>query len=489
MDKDARQKTAFVTHKGLFEFNVMPFGLTNAPATFQRLMDIVLAGLKWQCCLVYIDDVVIFSPTFEQHMTDLERVFQALQSANLTLKASKCQFCRREMRYLGHIITQNGIKPDPDLIKSVTNFPQPKKIKDVQSFLGLTGYYRRFIKDYSKIAEPLLQQLRNSQQGNHQLKWSKECTNAFETLKKRLTNAPIMNTPNFEQPFILELDACEYGLGAILTQEYDENKYVIAYASRTLSTAERKYGATEREALAILWATKYFRPYLEGNKIYVRSDCKALEWMRTAKYVTGRLARWAMKLSAYQIEEIKYRPGKLNANADSLSRNPLPIDDINQYEVSAIETAVNLWQNTNILNDIKKEQEVDSKLKPIIELLKNKSTLEFNDKRNPHVLVNGLLYKIKNSKKHYNQRIVGEKHLLVIPKTMQNELLRWAHDHPTAGHGGQQKTLFRLSTRVYWKSMRKDIFNYVAACQECQQFKYKNAPTSSLMQMHLVNEP
>ncbi|CAF3407954.1 unnamed protein product [Rotaria socialis] len=205
-----------------------------------------------------------------------------------------------------------------------------------------------------------------------------------------------------------------------------------------------------------------------------------------------------MKLSAYQIEEIKYRPGKLNANADLLSRNPLPIDDINQYEVSAVETAVNLWQNTNILNDIKKEHEADSKLKPIIELLKNKSTLEFNDKRNPHVLVNGLLYKIKNSKKHYNQRIprpdcstwvVGEKHLLVIPKTMQNELLRWAHDHPTAGHGGQQKTLFRLSTRVYWKSIRKDIFNYVAACQECQQFKYNNAPTSSLMQMHLVNEP
>ncbi|CAF4940559.1 unnamed protein product, partial [Rotaria socialis] len=212
MDKNSREKTAFVTHKGLFEFNVMPFGLTNAPATFQRLMDIVLTGLKWQCCLVYIDDVVIFSPTFEQHIVDLEKVFQALQSANLTLKASKCQFCRREMRYLGHIITQNGIKPDPDLIKSVTNFPQPKKIKDVQSFLGLTGYYRRFIKDYSKIAEPLQQQLRNSQKGNHHLNWSRGCTDAFEILKKRLTNAPIMNTPNFEQPFILELDACEYGV-------------------------------------------------------------------------------------------------------------------------------------------------------------------------------------------------------------------------------------------------------------------------------------
>lgn len=489
MDKESRKKTAFVTHKGLFEFNVMPFGLTNAPATFQRLMDMVLAGLKWQCCLVYIDDVVVFSPTFEQHLKDLEKVFEALKIANLTLKSSKCQFCRREMRYLGHTITRDGIKPDPNLIKAVTDFPQPKKIKDVQSFLGLTGYYRRFIKDYSKIAEPLTQQLRSSQKGNHHLQWSKECTDAFETLKEKLTKAPIMNTPNFNQPFILEIDACEYGLGAVLIQEYEEKKYVIAYASRTLSTAERKYGATEREALAIVWATKHFRPYLEGNKIYIRSDCKALEWMRTAKDVTGRLARWAMKLSAYQIEEIKYRPGKLNANADSLSRNPLPNDDTNQHEVLTMETAINLWQNTNMLNDIGKEQEKDTKLKPIIEFLKAQPTAEFNGKRNPYILINGLLYKIKNSKKHYNQRLLGKKHLLVIPRVMQNKLLDWAHNHPTAGHGGQQRTLFRLTTRVYWETMRKDIFKYIAACRECQQFKYKNSPTAGPMQMHIVDEP
>jgi transposase InsO family protein len=465
MDKNSREKTAFVTHKGLFEFNVMPFGLTNAPATFQRLMDIVLAGLKWQCCLVYIDDVVIYSPTFEQHLIDLENVFQALKSANLTLKTSKCQFCRREMKYLGHVITQTGIKPDPDLIKSVTNFPQPKKVKDVQSFLGLTGYYRRFIKDYAKLAEPLLKQLRNSQKSNHHLQWSQECTHAFETLKKKLTHAPIM------------------------TQEYNEKKYVIAYASRTLSAAERKYGATEREALAIVWATKHFRPYLEGNKIYIRSDCKALEWMRTAKDVTGRLARWAMKLSTYQIEEIKYRPGKANANADSLSRNPILENNNNQHELSTLETAINIWEGTNILDDIKVQQRADLKLKPIIQRLETNPSASFNDKRNPYALINGLLYKIKNSNRHYNQRILGSKHLLVIPKTMQDKLLHWAHDHPTAGHGGQQKTLFRLSTKVFWESMRKDIYNYIAACQACQQFKYNNAPTSNPMQLHLVDEP
>lgn len=488
MDKKSREKTAFVTHKGLFEFNVMPFGLMNAPATFQRLMDIVLAGVKWQCCLVYIDDVVIFSPTFEQHVIDLRKVFEALRSANLTAKLPKCQFCRREMKYLGHVITPNGIKPDPELTKAVRNFPEPKKIKDVQSFLGLTGYYRRFIKDYAKIAEPMFKQLRHAQQSNNQLKWSNECRRSFEMLKTKLTNAPIMHTPNFDQPFILELDACEYGLGAVLTQEYEKKKFVIAYASRTLSTAERKYGATEREALAIVWATKHFRPYLEGNKIYIRSDCKALEWMRTAKDVTGRIARWAIKLSAYQIEEIKYRPGKSNANADSLSRNPLP-NEAKHHEVSTIETAINVWEDTNILNEIKEQQRADPKLKNIIQLLESKTELATFDRGNQFVLLNGILHRTRKNKKHYNQRLIGEKQLLVIPSAMQNKVLEWAHDHPTAGHGGQQRTLYRLGTRVYWESMRKDVINYIASCNDCQRFKYNNAPTANPMQLHIINEP
>lgn len=489
MDEDSKDKTAFITHKGLFEFNVMPFGLTNAPATFQRLMDMVLAGLKWQCCLVYIDDVVIYSPTFEQHLVDLEKVFQALKSANLTLKLSKCQFCRQEMRYLGHVITPNGIKPDPDLVEAVTKFPQPKKVKDVQSFLGLTGYYRRFIKDYARIAEPLLEQLRNAQRTNHHINWSQKCTDAFEVLKKKLTNAPIMDTPNFEQPFILELDACEYGLGAVLNQEFDGKKFVIAYASRTLSSAERKYSATEREALAIVWATKHFRPYLEGNRIFIRSDCRALEWMRTAKDVTGRLARWAMKLSAYQIEEIRYRPGKLNGNADSLSRNPIVNKETIHQELSTIETTINIWETINDLKKIKEEQRIDNKLKNIIQTLETETQINRDQKRNPYVLINGLLYKIKNSHKDYNQRKLGTKHLLVIPKTMQPEMLKWAHDHPTAGHGGQQRTLFRLSQQLYWQTMRKDVHKYVAACEPCQQFKYNNSPTSGPMQQHIVNEP
>ena len=489
MDEKSSEKTDFITHKGLYEFKVMPYGLTNAPATFQRLMDIVLAGLKWQCCLVYIDDVIIYSPSFEQHLKELKKVFEALHAANLTLKASKCHFCRRETKYLGHIITPKGVKPDPTLVKSVIDFPLPTRIKDVQSFLGLTGYYRRFIKNYARIAEPLIKQLRHSSTGNHHLQWSPEYTTAFESLKEKLTTAPIMNMPNFEHPFILEVDACEYGLGAVLSQEYDNHKYVIAYASRILSAAERKYGATEREALAFVWATKHFRAYIEGSKVLIRSDCKALKWLRNAKDITGRLAKWAMKLSTYQIESINYRPAQQNGNADSLSRNPQRDVTNNEPQLMAIETAINLWENTNILDQIKAQQTTDPKLKYIIEKLQSNKTPIFSTKRNPYVLINGILYKVKNSNRHYNQRDLGNKHLLLIPKSMQQELLSWAHDLPTAGHSGQQKTLFRLSTRVFWESMRKDVYNYVASCQSCQKFKYNNIPMANPMQTHLDNEP
>lgn len=504
MSKESKEKTAFITHKGLYEFNVMPYGLNNAPATLQRLMDIVLAGLKWQSCLVYIDDIVIYSPTFEQHLTDLSNVFQALRDANLTLKISKCCFCRKEMKYLGHIITQNGIKPDPSLTKAVSKFPQPKTIKDVQSFLGLSGYYRRFIKDYAKIAEPLLKQLRQLKDKNYHLKWTAECTTAFENLKKKLTDAPIMSTPNFKEPFILELDACEYGLGAVLTQEYNKQKFVIAFASRTLSPSERNYSATEREALAMVWATQHFRPYLEGTKVLIRTDCKALQWLKNARDISGRLARWAIKLSAFEIESIQYRPGTANANADALSRNPVEtvtderkadgeketaLNKRNWLEIGNIETVINIWENTNILDNIKNEQQEDRKLNHIIQYLKVNPPLQFNDKRQPFVLINDILYKIKNSNRHYNQRILGNKHLLVIPKSRQLTLLKWAHNHPTGGHAGQQKTLFRLSSRVYWASMRKDIFNYIAACEDCKKFKYNNLPLAMPMQLHEILDP
>ena len=493
MDPKSQALTAFSSHKGLFEFKVMPYGLMNAPATFQRLMDIVLAGLKWKCCLVYIDDVIIYSRSFDQHLHDLEEVFEALRRSKLTLKASKCHFCREEIKYLGHIITKQGVKPDPELVSAVKEFPQPGTVKDVQAFLGLTGYYRRFIQNYAKISEPLLKQIRNRKNGqntNHHIVWNDDCEEAFIELKQKLINSPVMNTPNFQHPFILELDASAYGLGAILVQEYDGNKFVIAYASRTLSPAERNYSATEREALAIVWATKHFRPYIEGMEILIRTDCQALQWLKESKDVSGRLARWAMQLAAFQIKEIKYRPGTVNTNSDSLSRYPQPMSPTDiECEVTAIDTVVNIWENTNILDDIQEEQKKDKKLKSIIDRLTTNPTPSFSSNRSPYILVNGLLYKIRKAIKNQDHRIISNKHLLVIPTSMQNKLITWAHDHPMAGHAGRIKTTHRLTSRVYWVTLRKDVYKYVQQCLLCQQFKYNNQPLSMPMQLHMVTEP
>ncbi|CAF2043665.1 unnamed protein product [Rotaria magnacalcarata] len=492
LDPDSRDKTAFITHRGLYEFRVMPFGLSNAPATFQCLMDVVLAGLKWQSCLVYIDDIVVFSPTFEQHLRDLSTIFDRLANAGLTLKASKCDFCRKELKYLGHLITPDGIKPDPGLIDSVQLFPQPTKLKDLQSFLGLTGYYRKFIKNYATITEPLLVLLRSSQKSkrstNH-ITWSDQCHHAFNQLKIALTQAPLLQAPNFNEPFILETDASDYGLGAILTQEFENQKFVIAYASRTQTAAERNYFPTEKEALAIFWATKHFRPYLEGTTIYIRSDCRALQWLLNTKDLSGRLARWAISLSAFNIVDIKYKPGKTNTNCDTLSRYPLSPHLTILNTTPPTSPLLNLWNNCTLLDNIREEQYNDAQLRPIVDILSNDAHPLHHKFHPPFLLINGILYRYRSPPYNPHQRLTGLRHLLVIPHSLQSQLLTWTHDHPTAGHCGREKTLYRLSSRVYWKTIRKDVIQYIRSCHLCQQYKYDNRTLTASLQMHIVHEP
>ena len=297
-----------------------------------------------------------------------------------------------------------------------------------------------------------------------------------------------MHSPNFSFPFILELDACEYGIGSVLAQEYDNHTYVIAYASRTLSAAERNYSSVEREALAIVWATKHFRQYLEGGPVIIRSDCKAVEWLKTARDPTGRLARWTMKLSPYHLI-IQHRPGRSNLNGDFLSRYPMSQATSDSVEINAIDSALNILEGTNILDDIRVEQHKDPYLARIIQALTDTPWLPFGDKHGPYILVNNILYRVRHINSYNEQGLLGSKHLLVIPKSLQNQILHWAHDHPTAGHAGRIKTLFRLSSRIYWPSMRRDVFKYIRACPSCQKFKYNNAPTVSPMQLHTVSQP
>ena len=318
MNEEDKEKTAFITHKGLYEFNVMPFGLCNAPGTFQRLMNYVLQDFLGKFVAVYLDDIIIYSRTFEQHIDHIRQIFGALRKATLKIKIKKAYFCFPNIAFLGHIVGRNGISPDPAKVEKIRNFPEPTNLKELRGALGLFSYYRKFVKDFSKIAKPMLTLLKK----DTPFLWTNKQQRAFDYLKKRLMEAPILQYPDFTRPFVLYTDASGTGLGAVLSQIDDEKRErVIAYASRSLNQAECNYGITDQECLAVVWAIKHFEQYLGLLPFKVITDHSALKFLQTADVPTGKRARWMMYLQQFQFE-IVHRPGKENANADALSRIP-----------------------------------------------------------------------------------------------------------------------------------------------------------------------
>lgn len=315
IDEESKKLTAFITKFGLFQWLVMPFGLTNAPATFQRLMDAILRGLKWECCLVYLDDIIIYSRSITEHLKHLELVLKRLAQYNLKVNLKKCSFAMSKLLYLGHLVSKEGIQPDPAKIEAVTKLKPPKDVSEVRTLIGLFSYYRRFIKNFSHIAEPLV---RLTQKGI-QFEWGEEQKKAFSTLTSHLIKQPILAYPDFSQPFILQTDASSYAVGAILAQIRDGKERVIAYASQMLNKAQRNYSVTEKEAYAIHWATKYFRPYLLGREFEIQTDHKALEYLASKAPENEKLARWSLGLQDLNFR-VTYRRGIQNGNADAMSR-------------------------------------------------------------------------------------------------------------------------------------------------------------------------
>lgn len=314
--KDA-EKTAFSTPYGHYQFNRMPFGLKNAPATFQRLMNNVLTGLQGQELFVYLDDIVIYAASIREHEIKFLKLIKRLRDANLKLQPDKCEFLRHEVTYLGHVIGEDGVKPDPNKISAVQNFPVPKNPKNIKQFLGLAGYYRRFIPNFSKVAKPLTDLLKKDKP----FKWELTQTKAFEILKEALCKKPILQYPDFTKPFILTTDASGLAIGGILSQGEVGKDLPIAYASRLLNVHEQKYSTIEKECLAIIYSVSHFRPYLYGRKFTIITDHKPLVWLHSVKDPSSRLWKWKHKLSEYEYK-IEYKAGKINLNADALSRNP-----------------------------------------------------------------------------------------------------------------------------------------------------------------------
>ena len=316
MEEEDKEKTAFICSKGLYEYNVMPFGLRNAPGTFQRVMDKILRDYIDKFVVVYIDDIMIYSNNFEDHVTHINEVLQRLSDNNLIVKLKKCRFAEENIEFLGHVIGKNGIKPDPNKIGKIAQLKAPTNVKGVRSVLGLCSYYRKFIKNFSKIAKPLTNLIKK----DTKFEWNDTHQKAFDELKEKLVNYPILQHPNYEKEFILMTDSSGIGLGAVLSQKNDDGKeVVIAYASRTLNTTEQKYPITEQECLAVIWAVQHFHKFLIRRKFQIITDHAALKGLMNAKIPKGKRARWVMELQQYNFEII-HRSGKENKNADALSK-------------------------------------------------------------------------------------------------------------------------------------------------------------------------
>ncbi|UYV70559.1 hypothetical protein LAZ67_7003536 [Cordylochernes scorpioides] len=450
-EKD-KEKTAFTTAHGLYEFNVMPFGLCNAPATFERNMENMLGNLRWQICLCYLDDVIIYSSDFSTHLKRIEAVLKCFREANLKLNNKKCQFAFEELEILGHITNQHGIKPAEHNIKAIRDFPRPKKIKEVQSFLGMCSYYRKFIKGFSKIADPLTSLIKK----NVPFTWTENQEKAFQTLKVALINPPILGHFDPNAITYIHTDASNIGLGATLVQKFGDKEKVISYLSRTLSKPEQNYSTTEKECLAVVWSMSKLRPYLYGRHFKIVTDHHALCWLKNLKDPTGRLARWALKIQEYNFEII-HKSGKKHLDADGLSRGPLPENEWDEdYE--------RLFLNQII-------DEKDDFIENIMENLSgNKRSITQNFKEE-----NGCLYK-------KNPNPEGRAWLLVVPKKRRKEVMSEYHNHMLNGHLGVARTTYRLKNKYYWPSMLKDVSEFVKTCHLCQSRKGSNHLPSGLLQ-------
>ncbi|KAL7298560.1 hypothetical protein TKK_0008334 [Trichogramma kaykai] len=349
-------KTAFSTPRGHFEFVRMPFGLKNAGVEYQRAMNFTLEGIIGRGAIVYMDDVIIYSQDLETHKKLFNEVMERFRKANWQLEPSKCNILCKKVKYLGHVISGEGISLDPDKVKAVKEFPTPKKLRGVREFLGLAGYYRRFIKDFAKIAKPLTTLL----QKDTDFIWCENCDIAFQTLKNALCNAPLLIYPDFSKPFIITTDASGYAIGGILSQGEPKNEHPVAYTSRMLRGPELNYDTYEKEALAIVHAVEQFRPYIYRHPFIIYTDHQPLVWFKTAELNT-RIQKWRFKLAEYQYD-IRYKVGKSNCAADALSRNPVKINIVTRAQQKKLDKSTSTPEQTNSAEISSRDQEPLDKL-------------------------------------------------------------------------------------------------------------------------------
>lgn len=433
-------KTAFKTRYGHYEYRVMPFGLCNAPATFQRLMNDILRPFLDKFVIVYLDDIMVFSPTLDQHHDHLQQVFNVLKKHQLYAALDKCEFYQTSTEFLGHIVSAEGIKMDPSKVSSILDWPPLKNLHDVQSFLGTANFYRRFIKSFSTIAAPISRLLVK----NLPFEWGEEQHQAFKTLKQHFTSAPILRIFQPSLPIRVSTDASEFGIGATLDQLFeDERWHPIAFTSRKLTPPERNYPIREKELLAIVHALTEWRLYLVDSLGFdVECDHHSLQYINTQKHLNKRLARWSEILCNFNFK-IKHIPGKTNSVPDALSRRPDYLNIITTPQSQLLEQIRLMTPGTTEYTLLQ-----DTTLPRTRQQINQLSGL---------TLDNGLIKK--------------QGRILVPTEFLQLSILQELHDNPLSGHLGQDKTLDVVRRSFYWPNMETHVRQYISTCDLCQRIK------------------
>jgi hypothetical protein len=473
---DDKEKTAFSTGQGLWQFTVMPFGLCNALATFERLMETVLRGLTYDSCHVYLDDVIVIGRTFQEHLFNLRKVFQLFREARLKLNPEKCQLLQKEVRYLGHIVSPEGITTDPEKLKAVREWPTPRNKHEIRSFLGLCTYYRRFISGFANITKPLTKLMEQKQS----FQWTSEAEAAFQTLKGALCSAPVLAYPQPGERFIVDTDASNFGIGGVLSQIQDGQERVIAYYSKTLNMAERNYCVTRRELLAIVRTLEHFHKYLYRQEFHLRTDHSALTWLLSFKNLEGQTARWIKRLQEYSFTS-EHSQCKKHNNADALSRRPCQEDctychkveaqtDVKQIRaIAAIATGG--WDSATL----RTEQLNDPDIGPILQDVETGRRPEWKDitDRSPTYKSYWAQWKslaVRNGILEHNWESANGRSKIaqiILPWSRVKDVLTELHDGSSGGHLGVNKTLNKVRQRFYWLQARGDIERWCRRCDIC----------------------
>ncbi len=446
-------KTMFKTPFGTFAYTVMPFGLKNAPHTYSKVTYKAYKDLIGKTLEAYIDDTGTYSDTFEDHLADLRKTFEHTRKAGLKLKAAKCYFFYPEIEFVGHLVGEYGIKMMPGKVEKVQSWPVPKNVRDVKGFLGLAGYYRRFIKNFAHLAVPMTKLTSKA----ITFEWGEEQQRSFEQLKEALTTAPVLGKPDYTKDWLLEVDASDIAIGAILSQEWDTGVHPVYYWSRQLGKAEKNYSTTDRECLAVVAGCKKFRPYILGGFTTIVGDHTAVKWILNKIEVSGRHARWQVILSEFDYE-IKTRPGIQNGNADALSRMPEDQNEDTEVDEGLLLRTVALqkkWAENPWYKDVYMFLEA---------LIYTKSTSHERER----IRKMAKRFLVKDNILFYRDSDGNLK--ICLEKEDVKKVLQEYHDGAVGGHFGRDITIGRVRQSFWWPTIWKDVVAYIKTCDICQRY-------------------